>query len=539
VILLTQLQLFIRLIKSYAFSGLFVLTSSICPRFWGWLIEMQRKMGMRVGILILIALLASPCGTIWAQINQTQGGLGTNRTSSRTSRSTRDSQNQSGNPTANGLSGSSRSRDRESDRGRNAKKANTTPGATPAPGQPAQPGDKALSKIKGKATPKKASGGGEARGTSSVEFKMRPDMEANVVYVEAVGSEPTMNILATEGKKFVTRVGLQNNRGTGFQSLAVTLRFDPGVMRAVGIDDSDLQSLLQEDAEATVDPSRGLVHYAATLTTESLSPSQTFFKVEWMALSPGIDTPLAFVNKNDMKTAILDADGKNILLPLPDAAADEPTAKTGMLDASVTISPSEATAGKLRDQSGSFSAIALVNNISMGTAEGGLELELRPRSTSVKLGEEFLVDVNYRNPLKAELDTVKLKIKFDPKSLQVVDYDTENWITQGINIFDAEYHEDLPFTYHRKNSAYNTSGFIVYDMGFANRVHVPSNGTIATIKFRAAGAPGATGLSFLVDETNDTVDPLTSVSFLGFNLIGKPGERQASLKGATVELGSF
>ena len=70
----------------------------------------------------------------------------------------------------------------------------------------------------------------------------------------------------------------------------------------------------------------------------------------------------------------------------------------------------DATAKKLSDEAGSFSAIALMNNISMGTAEGGLELELSPRSESVKAGQEFLVDVKYRNPANAELDTVKMKI---------------------------------------------------------------------------------------------------------------------------------
>jgi hypothetical protein len=77
-------------------------------------------------------------------------------------------------------------------------------------------------------------------------------------------------------------------------------------------------------------------------------------------------------------------------------------------------------------------------SISQGTAEGGITLQLKSQRSTINVGDEFLVDIDYDNPKRAELDTVKLKLKFDPKVLQVVDYDDDNWITQGVNIHDGD-----------------------------------------------------------------------------------------------------
>jgi hypothetical protein len=202
------------------------------------------------------------------------------------------------------------------------------------------------------------------------------------------------------------------------------------------------------------------------------------------------------------------------------------------------VVPSAKTARAISDDEGSFSSIAMANNISAGTAEGGVVLELKPRRTNVKVGEDFLVDIHFNNPKHAELDTVKLKLRFDPGVLQVIDYDDNNWITQGVNIYDGDYHDDMPFDYHRKNGANNDRGLIEYDMGFASRVRVASQGVIATIRFRAVAPAADTQLSFVYDDAPDA-EPQTAVTFLGFNLVGAPGQRSASLRNVDLTVSNL
>jgi hypothetical protein len=163
-----------------------------------------------------------------------------------------------------------------------------------------------------------------------------------------------------------------------------------------------------------------------------------------------------------------------------------------------------------------------------------VSLALVPRQTSARAGETFLVDIKYNNPKGAELDSVKLRIVFDPRALEVVDYDEGNWITKGINILDGPYQEDLPFDFHRRNVAYNSRGEIQYDAGFNSRTRVPPSGTIATIKLRAKQPVATTAVAFAVDE--DRPERETSVSFLGFNLIGTPGRRALALNDAVLSI---
>ena len=71
-------------------------------------------------------------------------------------------------------------------------------------------------------------------------------------------------------------------------------------------------------------------------------------------------------------------------------------------------------------------------------------------------------------------------------------------------------------------------------MGFESKAKIPSSGVIATIKFKAVAPSTSTEIFFEMDENER--DPKTSLSFLGFNLIGVPGERATALHNATVSV---
>lgn len=378
-------------------------------------------------------------------------------------------------------------------------------------------------------------GSGGAKGSSSnIEFKMKPDSSSNVLYIESADMVPTMDIPATEGQKFATRVVLQNGHHAPYQNIEISLKYDPNTMVPVGIDDSPIENLLTGDSVTQFNARKGMITFKAKLAEPHKDEYRVLFKIEWKALALATHANLQFVNTPKNKTRIYAGSDQSILMLRGDDEQVEVSERTGLVDASVTIAPSEATADELKDDGRGLTVIQLANSISQGTAEGGIRLVLKSAKSSVNVGDEFLVDIDYDNPKRAELDTVKLKLKFDPKVLQVVDYDEDNWITQGTNIHDGDVREELPFDYHIRNTAYNSSGEIYYEMGFSNRVEIPSRGRIATIRFKAIAQEPSTEISFDLNE--DDRDQKTSVTFLGFNLIGTPGGRSNALSSAVIRV---
>jgi len=444
-------------------------------------------------------------------------------------------------PGANGDTGIGSSRRRRSEAQRDRENNSKPAKGTPAAGQTPASGGKALTNVKNKQPTAKAESSGSARATTNVEFKMKANPDTNLIFIEGMGAEPTMNIQALEGKEFVTRVGIQNPRGSTFDTFMTSLKYDPSVIRPVGIDDSDVASLVKEQTRAEVDARRGVITFSGDLATSRTDPMFTLFKVQWKAMAPTSDSAISFLNSTAHPTFVKSPKGDNILHHRDDDGQVEASEKAGLVDASVSVAPSEETARVLTEEEGSFSSIALAHNINQGTAEGGVQLQLRPRKEYISVGEEFLVDVAYTNPKRAEIDTIKLMLKFDPRVLQVVDYDEENWVTRGVNIYDGAYREDLPFDFHRKNAVSNERGLIEYDMGFATRVRIPGSGVIATIKMVAVAPIQRTSIQFLHHEAAETDEekPTTAVTFLGFNLIGTPGARPAALRNAQVTIGAM
>ena len=397
------------------------------------------------------------------------------------------------------------------------------------------PGQKTSTVSGKKPEPKKASTtGGDARGSTNVEFKMKANPFTNVLFIEQVGQVPTMNISVTKGDVFATRVAFSNARHSQFDLCEMSIRYDPQILKPTGIDDSGIAGLLKEPALAKVDRRRGIVTYRAEFESAESEKPETLIKLRWRAIAPSPFSPLAFSTTTDHPSRLLRGSVNVLHQRDEENEPMEVSEKTGLLDASVAVSPDAKTLEDMDSSENSFEGAALANSISKGTAEGGMTLALRSSQNSVAPNEEFLVDVVYSNPKRTEITSVNLRVRFDPKTLQVVDYDENNWITRGVNIFDGDYHEDLPFDFHHQNQVYNSGGLVVYRMGFESKAKIPSSGVIATIKFKAVAPSTSTEIFFEMDENER--DPKTSLSFLGFNLVGVPGERATALHNATVSV---
>lgn len=488
--------------------------------------------------LPIVALLWAVC-TISVAQEAAQKSSSSSR-SSRASRSSSATNNATGGRLSRGETTDSRERRREErqktrdNNSRRTSRSNTTGDAKKEPPKDA----KTVEASKKKETTKGKSSAGGARPPLDIAFEMQADPETNIMYIESAGTKPSLNMTAFENKTFVTHISLYNAKSSEFDQFDVSLRYDPQLLQPVGVDDSAVSSTLKKPMAVRVDKSRGILSMSGDFATSRTDSFVTLAKVQWKALAPAAATPIRFLNTEAHPSGVFNRFGENILHGAG-IEATEISPQTGLLDGTVTIEPPDGEVDLTEESSNPFSTIALATNISMGTAEGGMQLVLRPRNPAPAVGEEFLVDVVYLNPKRADLDTVRLEIRFDPTVLEVVDYDTDNWITRGINIFDGAYHEDLPFDFHRRNVAYNTTGLIQYEMGFSDRTPVPAQGIIATIKFRALMPAAQTVVGFVTDfgeQSAATPSRQTTLSFLGFNLIGTPGHRASAIQNAAITI---
>lgn len=423
-----------------------------------------------------------------------------------------------------------------SDRTKTRERASNQPGTKGAKAEP----KKTEKTVKGKKPPaKKGTTGGQSRGATTVEFKMKASPNTNILSIETTDLASTMHTVAQVGQSVVTRVVFRNGQQAKFDTIEFSLRYDPKVLQLEGIDDNSVSTFLAEPAVAKTDPARGIFYYRAKFAEPRKDDFLVVCKLKWKTLAPAEHTSLDFINTAQMPSRVLDGE-RNLLLPQQGAEEEEisedtePSPRHGLLGADIAVAPTPELLEKMQDEESPLTGAVLARQISDGTAVGGITLAIQPRRSSVKVGEEFLVDIVYENPNRVEVDSVKVTLTFDPTVLEVVDHDEEGWITKGINAYDGAYHEDLPFDFHIRNVAYNQLGKLQYQMGFASRTRIPAGGTLFTVKFRALTPSPATTIGFDFDDAQKSSP--TSISFLGFNLIGAPDDRATALRKATIRV---
>lgn len=176
------------------------------------------------------------------------------------------------------------------------------------------------------------------------------------------------------------------------------------------------------------------------------------------------------------------------------------------------------------------------------SAQAGVSISLSPNVSNVAPAGVFTVDVNLNNPSLDSVYGIGIWLKYDAALLNVLDYDSGNWVTAGTNILDGPYHTSFNFpgeSYAPNKNDANTDGAIWWmvsesDSQWTER-QTPS-GTFATIKFQAEGPLGTANLWFDGLGTGGSPDTFVLSKETGENILD-------NTSGATVnvvpEPGSF
>jgi hypothetical protein len=347
-------------------------------------------------------------------------------------------------------------------------------------------------------------------------INMSADPTACVMYLDP------MDVTARKDEMFTTKLALSNPKAHLFNRIFIALTYDPEAVRPVATDESPLKDLLSAPSTASVYEGKGLLLYEANLKKNVDFHNKELMEIRWRAIGG--------VRSSAIKFATFDGKATSLSLDSADILGDPGIAGDGVVGTRVTV----LAPGEQDEEIATYGTEFYDVGDALGgrPPSGDITLELRGAKQKVKVGEEFLVNVYYNNPRKSRADSINLDIRFNPEVLQVVDYDEDNWITHGVNIFDGAYHERFPFDYLIEDRADNIKGEIAYQMGASNPDVLTASGTFATIRFRARATSDKAGIYFVQPQREGM--PGTSVQYLGRDVLGDVADHRDGTRNFAV-----
>jgi hypothetical protein len=370
------------------------------------------------------------------------------------------------------------------------------------------------------------------------------------------------------GDVFSVDVQLSNPRKEGFDRLSVVLEYDPVVLCPVKGppktegEPAELASSMIDEAtsapvrtgvaavagtkrepyireafsqsdhlslyENLVDSDRSLITYLFQLEDETATAQGRVASIHFRALQP---TPRTFISFRFAKPTASTAGV---------ASATEPGTSLMRGDKDVLGLPLRADDGTIPRGITILSETPVKERVrSFEVARGSEEvrrtrLRLVPEHRRVVVGEEFDVSVELENPDHVRFDQVSVLIAYNPRVLEVIDYDTDNAVTRGINIHDGSSRDVFPFDFFIANNVNPQTGLIDYRMRGYRRPLL-SEGVLATIRFQAIKSTDNTTLRILVDR--DGKDPTTGVFYRLHDILGDSADVTDAIDTCSFQIG--
>ena len=88
-----------------------------------------------------------------------------------------------------------------------------------------------------------------------------------------------------------------------------------------------------------------------------------------------------------------------------------------------------------------------------------------PQSALPAKGNIWTIDVVLNNPGGGSISDIDLELSYDPQKLALIDYDRDNFIRRGVNLWDGFARDNFPFDRHLANRQ-DRAGHLIYHMGF-------------------------------------------------------------------------
>lgn len=149
-----------------------------------------------------------------------------------------------------------------------------------------------------------------------------------------------------------------------------------------------------------------------------------------------------------------------------------------------------------------------------------------PEQATLLPGDDFWLDLVLINQDMLPIESLGVKLLFDPQALEVIDEDQENWIVRGINVWDGAFHEAYPFDFHKTNKANNFRGIVEYEAARQYGAWPLPSGIFARVHFRVKKPVGETAIRLDWEEKNKR--PASYIRSYGINRLSEWTETYAA-----------
>ena len=337
------------------------------------------------------------------------------------------------------------------------------------------------------------------------------------------------------GAEFETKVVFTNRAGRSARGFRIGIAYDPQRLTFLGFDQSAIASALEGTTEGlTLKQSPGRLLFSCMFGQPVGEEQAPLLALKFKACDAAGFTSLRYLCPPEGLTSVI-GKGENLLgaqdqnlrgvvhgyvfisdspsneFVATGAAATTETQQMGMADVSamLPVADSETSAALA-------AAKAWVHPPGESLREVTAFVDLQgPEEPRMAQGDSFWVDLVLHNDDLLPIDSLGVRVEFDPVALEVVDEDENNWIVRGINLWDGAFHESYPFDFHKANQANNSRGVILYQAGRQYQPWAFPTGVFARIHFRAKTAADRTAIRVARGEKN--ANPQTYVRSYGLD----------------------
>ena len=367
----------------------------------------------------------------------------------------------------------------------------------------------------------KSSGGGSGA-LPLAAIKLPPAAKENTVYFT-----PTRAYVDT-GQSFVSSMVFFNELGSRVDQVDLWIHYRPTAMEPQWVDTAPLTRFAPGGLEVRTWPKEGYIRISGALTTPMSDPITMLGDIHWKALAPTRGATVEFRAPQGSTYGLLEA-GKNVIKA-------NKIGNENRISQIVRIrKPGESTTEPPTLETAARDAVGALPDFEHDAGDR-VRLAITPAKPFVGTGEVSTADVVLINPGEYSFDDLRLRIRYDPNLVTILDADENNYIADGVNIWDGGFHDKFAFDNLFANSVDNQRGIIDYRKGNVGGPIVYPSGIVARIVFRMERQAGAVRFWF---ESADPLggNPPTDVTSQGLSLLGQDEKMTAdALFGARVNV---
>lgn len=351
-----------------------------------------------------------------------------------------------------------------------------------------------------------------------------PDLQFNVrIQDEALYFTPGQ-VQLRPNDRFASTLHVFNHKANPIDRMDLWVTYDPAMLEPLWVDPAPVRDRLDGELAVTVWRESGHIRIRGRFAEPLDRLHQSLGVLHWRALGSAGQTRVELGGPAGQSWGLFDG-AENLL-------AESNLGNQSRVSMRVRVRDAGEEAGGFSMNVGAPEAI---EDLPVDP-DRRMHLVIVSREPFVSTGAVTTADIVLINPDREPIDTLKFRVRYDPRAVKILDADRNNYVTLGLNVFDGDFHEAFPFDFHGTNRVDPEAGVISYHVGSVNGSRVYESGTVARICYRMLRRAGTAAFWF------ERVDPVTGrratdVSDQGRSRLGSTPQRaRQALHGTEVSV---